>query len=102
MVHNKAKHQSKHIRVTNVDIRKHSRVILNFTKNRNMKVLNIPLSNVNIRQHDRTSLRHTNNKKHESVKYLCIQCEYQATTQRFLKTHQQSNHEVLNITVPTI
>ena len=58
---NKAKHQSKHICVTNVDITKHSRVILNFSKNQNMKVLNIPLSNVNIRQHDRTSLRHTNN-----------------------------------------
>ena len=61
MVHNKAKHQSKHICVTNVDITKHSRVILNFSKNQNMKVLNIPVSNVNIRQHDRTSLRHTNN-----------------------------------------
>ena len=61
MVHNKAKHKSKNILVTNVDRRKHSRVILNFTNNPNMKVLNIPLSNVNIRQHDRTSLRHTNN-----------------------------------------
>ena len=61
MVHNKAKHKSKHIRVTNVDTGKHSKVILNFMKNQNMKVLNIPVNNVNIRQHERTSLRHTNN-----------------------------------------
>ena len=46
MVHNKAKHKSKNILVTNVDRSKHSRVILNFTSNPNMKVLNIPVSNV--------------------------------------------------------
>ena len=61
IVHNKAKHKSKDILVNNVDRRKHSRVILNFTNNPNMKVLNITVSNVNIRQHDRASLRYTNN-----------------------------------------
>ena len=50
---------------------------------------------MNTRQHYDAILKLTNNlnSKHEGVKCSCNQCEYQATTQRFLKTHKQSKHE---------